>query len=103
MTIKPNLKRICRRRTAALIARPIVGSACRMGLDGIGLAPRNIDAAAVGFPTRNARRIMLVGICDAFVVLLAVFVFFGIGIGIAAAPKILDEILAFLVCRQGIK
>jgi hypothetical protein len=67
MTIKPNLKRVGRGRAAAFVARTVVGAAGRMRFDRIGFTERDVDATAVGFPARNARREMLVRIGDALV------------------------------------
>ena len=44
---------------------------------------------------------MLVRIRDPLVVFLAVFVLVGVGVRIARAPEVLDNILALLVCGQG--
>ena len=43
---------------------------------------------------------MFVGVGNSLVVLLAVLVLFGIGIRIAAAPEILDEVFTLFVRRQ---
>src|SRR5688572_21541570 len=72
-----------------------------MGLYRIRLTPLDIDAPAVGFPARDAGCKLLVGVGDAFVIFLAVFVLLGVGIRIAAAPKILDKILALFVRLKG--
>src|SRR5947207_10851537 len=71
-----------------------------MGLNGVGLAERNIDVAAVRLPARLAGGVVLVGVGDAPVVLFAELVFGGIGIGIAAQPELLDERLALLIVAQ---
>src|SRR5260370_8662227 len=43
---------------------------------------------------------MLVGVCDPFVIRLAVFIIIGVRVGVAAMPEFADELLAFLVCSQ---
>src|SRR6266478_3169890 len=68
-----------------------------MRLDLVGLAPGDVDTTTIGFPARNAGRVMFVGIGDALVVLLAIFVFVGVRIGIAPAPEFFDETLALVV------
>src|SRR2546428_6874149 len=60
-------------------------------------APGDINAAAIGLPTGNARCVMLVGISDALVVLLTKLVFISIRIGIATAPELFDETFALVV------
>src|SRR6267154_4008971 len=71
-----------------------------MRFDFVGRAVHDVDPATVGFPTRNSRREMLVGISDAPVVLFLVLVLFGIRRGIAALPESLNKIVAFFVVRQ---
>src|SRR6267143_3015550 len=71
-----------------------------MRLDLVGLAPGDVDATTIGFPARNAGRVMFVGIGDALVVLLAIFVFVRVRIGIAPAPEFFDEALALIVGFQ---
>ena len=68
-----------------------------MRLDRIGFTPRDVDATAVRLPSGNARREVLVRVRDPLVVLLAVLVFFCIRVRVAAAPEVLDEVLALLV------
>src|SRR5579884_771357 len=68
-----------------------------MRFDFIRRTEGDIDAAAIGLPTRNTRRVMLVGVSDAAVVLFLVFVLFGVRRGIAPQPELFDELLAFLV------
>ena len=43
---------------------------------------------------------MLIGVRDAFIIRLAVFIFIGVRVGVAAMPEFADELLAFLVCLQ---
>ena len=71
-----------------------------MRFDFVGRAVYNIDAAAIGLPSRDTRREMLVGVGDAAVMLFLEFVFFGVRSGIAAQPELLDELLALLVGAQ---
>src|SRR4051812_8494432 len=74
-----------------------------MRLDTVWLAPCNVGAAAVGLPPGDAGCIVLVGVCYSFVILFAILVFFSIGVRVAAAPEVLNKILAFLVGRKGLK
>src|SRR5437660_2670613 len=68
-----------------------------MGFGLVGFAPHDIDTAAIGFPSGYAGSEMLVGVGDALVIFLAILVFVGVRIGIAAPPKLLDEALALIV------
>ena len=103
MPVKPNFERICRRGTAAFIARAVIRPAGRMRFHRIRLAPGNVCTAAVCFPTWNSRCVVLVCICDSLVILLAIFVFFRVRIRIAAAPEIFDKVLALFIGRQRIE
>ena len=58
-----------------------------MGLNLVRLAEHDVNAAAVGLPSRDARGKMLVGIRDAPIVLFFEFVFLGVGRRIAALPE----------------
>src|SRR5882762_866876 len=60
-------------------------------------APHDVHAAAIGFPTRNSRCKVLIGISDATVVFLFEIVVWKIGIIAAAKPKLLDELLTFFI------
>src|SRR6185503_19758752 len=85
---------------AAFVGFAIVAAARRVRLDLVGLAPGDVNPAAVRLPTGNTRSEMLVGIGDPLVVFLAIFVFIGIGIGIAPSPEFLDKALALVVGRE---
>ena len=71
-----------------------------MRFDFVGRAVFNIDAAAIGLPSRDTRREPVVGVGDAAIMLFAEFVFFGVRSRIAAQPELLDELLALLVGGQ---
>jgi hypothetical protein len=44
---------------------------------------------------------MLIGICDAFIVLFAKFVLLGVGVRVAPPPELLDKVLAlFIGCKS---
>ena len=81
---------------AAFFMVPLLGAAVML-ISFIGRTVLDIDHAAVRLPARNARSKILVGVGDAAVMLFAVFVFFGVGSGIAAQPELLDELLALLI------
>ena len=68
-----------------------------MSIDFVGRAVFDIDAAAVGLPSRNAGREPVVGISNAAVMLFLIFVLFGVGSRIAAQPELFDELLALVV------
>src|SRR6188472_615752 len=46
---------------------------------------------------------MFVRIGDAFVIFLAILVFFGIGVGIASSPEVFDKVLALFIGGQSIE
>src|SRR5579871_6809999 len=58
---------------------------------------RDVDAAAVGLPSRNSRSEMLVRVGDAAVVLFLELVFQRVGCRIAPQPELFDELLALFV------
>src|SRR6185369_14247775 len=100
VTIKPDFEWIGGRRTAAFVRRTLVRSAHRVRFAFIGLAVHDPDAATIRFPTWYAGAEVLVGVCDSFVVLLFELVLVSVRIGIAPAPKFLDESFAFVVSSQ---
>src|SRR5579859_792211 len=71
-----------------------------MRIDGIRLAIHDVHAAAVSLPARNAGCEALGRISEAAIVLVFVFVFFGVGSGIAALPESLDKLVALRIGRQ---
>jgi putative intracellular protease/amidase len=71
--------------------------------DRVRLAERDIDVAAVGLPARLAGGKVLVGVCDAPVVLFAELVLRRIRIGIAAQPELLDEGVALFIVAQALE
>ena len=71
-----------------------------MLLDFVRRTVRDVDAAAVGLPSGNARGELLVGVGDTAVVLFLVFVLDGVRRGIAPQPELLDELLALFVGLQ---
>src|SRR5215471_10446167 len=85
---------------AALFHGALVGTTGGMGLDFVGLAEDDIDAAAIGSPAGDACCVMLIGIGDALVVLFLKFVLFGVGRGIAALPESFNEVIALFVVRE---
>ena len=68
-----------------------------MGFDFGRLSVKDVNAAAVRFPTRNTRREALVRISDTRVMLFFELVFNGVGTGVAAQPELFNELLAFFV------
>src|SRR5579862_2226557 len=71
-----------------------------MGFDFVGWPINDVGAAAVGLPARDARRVMLVCIRDAPVMLFFELVFLGIGSGIATQPELFDELFALVIGAQ---
>src|SRR5947209_5327175 len=68
-----------------------------MRLHLVGRSIHDVNAAAIGFPTGNAGRVMLVGIRDTAIVLFLKLVLFRIWRGIAPQPELLDKALALFV------
>src|SRR5881628_3077389 len=64
------------------------------------LSVHYLDSPPIRFPPRNARGEMLVSISDSFVVLLFEFVFFGIAIRIAPAPKFFNKPFALIIAGE---
>src|SRR5208282_3246772 len=100
VTVAPVFKGESRGLAAAFVDRPVIGSARRMGVNFVGLAVHDVNPPAIGLPPRNSRGKVLVGICDARVVLFFVLVLFGIRGGIAALPESLDKVVALFVVRK---
>src|SRR6202000_696047 len=100
VAIVPGLKGEGRGFAAALFHGPLIGAAAGMRFNAVRLAIGDIHVTAVGLPTRFAGGKMLVGISNTAVIFLAIFVFRRIGIGIAPAPELLDEIVPLLVVRE---
>src|SRR5689334_6143396 len=74
-----------------------------MRIDFIRRAVSDVDAAAIRFPSGNARSVALVGIRDASVVLFLELVFYGVRSRVAAQPELFDELLALLVGVQPVE
>src|ERR1700694_1382289 len=68
-----------------------------MSLSLVGLTIHDPNAAAIRLPARNAGSKVLVGIGNAFVILLFEFVLISVGIRIATTPELFNEALSFLV------
>ena len=71
-----------------------------MRIDFVWRAPHDVDAAAIGFPARDARGVVLVGIGDAAVVLFLKGILGRIRVRIAAQPELLDKLFALFVGLQ---
>jgi hypothetical protein len=97
IAVAPQFPGIGRGRSSALLGRPIIAAAGRMGLDFIGRAPEDVSVAAIGFPARDTRGETVVGVGDAAIVFFPVGVFGRIWIGITPAPEFLDVLLALFV------
>src|SRR6266849_357195 len=97
VAVAPLFKRVGGSGSATFFERPFVGAAGGVGLNFIGRAVDDIDAATIGFPTGDAGRKTLVGVGDAPVVFFLELVFFGIGSRVATEPELFDELLALIV------
>src|SRR5579871_3201855 len=87
-----------------LIRVGLGGIALGMAVEFVGRAEHDVDAAAVGFPAGHCCVCeMLVGICDAAVVLFHEFVSRRAGGGVAALPELLYELPPLLVSLQALE
>src|ERR1043165_8423429 len=100
VAVAPLFARERRRRAAAFLGRPFVAAAAGMRFLFVGRTVRNVHAAAVGLPTGDARREILIGVGDAAVVLFLELVFHRVRGGVAAQPEVLDELLALFIGLQ---
>src|SRR5438067_3660595 len=71
-----------------------------MGVNAVGRAEDDIDAAAIGLPSRDAGRKTLSGISDAAIVLFLKFVLHGVRRGVAAKPKLFNELVALFIVGE---
>src|SRR5712692_3934290 len=71
-----------------------------MGFDLSRLSVKNVNAPPIRLPARNTRRVTLVCIGNAGVMVFLKFVFYRVRTGVAAKPKLFDELLAFFVGLQ---
>ncbi len=100
IAVVPGLKREGGCLAAALVHGTLIGAARGMRFDRVRRTEGNVDVAAVRLPAGLAGCIVVVGVCDAPVVLFAKLIFGRVGIGIAAQPELLDECFALLVVAQ---
>ena len=100
VAIAPLLERESGGLAAAFFHGTLVAAARGMGLDLVGRPKHDVHPAAVGLPTRDAGRVVLVGICDTPVVLFFKLVLFGVRRGIAALPESFNELVALFVVRE---
>src|SRR5262249_51698886 len=100
VAIPPYFEGIGRRRAAAFPGGAVVAAARGVRFDLIRLAEHDIDAPAVGLPPGDAAGVMLVGVGDALVMLFAVFVDVGVGVGIAAENLALVRKLTHNLLQQ---
>src|SRR5215472_18169636 len=85
---------------ATLCHGTVVSAACGVAFDLVGLAPHDVDPAAVRSPSGYAGGEPFVGIGNSAVVLFLELVLDGIRGRIAPLPKRLDELLALFVGLQ---
>ena len=100
IAVAPILKWEGRSLAAAFIHGTLVAAARRMRINLVRLAKHDVDSAAIGLPSRDARREVLVGIRNPLVVLFLVFVFFGVRRGIAPLPESFNEVVALFIVRE---
>src|ERR1700722_14448510 len=74
-----------------------------MRVDRVRRAPHDVNATAIGLPSRLAGRVVVVGILNAPIMLFAKLVLKRIGIWVAPLPETLNERLALLVIAQAQK
>src|SRR5438132_183264 len=97
VSIPPDLKRKRAGRAAAFFDGTVNCPAGGMRLDFIRLPVNDVDAPAVGLPTRNTRREPLVRIGNTRVMFFFEFVVYRVGRRIPAKPKLFDELLTLLI------
>src|ERR1019366_1707900 len=100
VAIAPCFKREGRGLAAAFFHGALVAAAGGMGVNLIRRPKHDVHPAAIGLPTGDAGRVVLVGIRDTPVVLFFKLVLFGVGRGIAALPEGLNELVALFVVRE---
>ena len=103
IAIEPFFERISAGRSAAFSGVALIRAAGGMAVFLVRLSVHDVNASPVRLPSGNAGRKMLVSVGNAFVVLLAIFIFVGVGIRIAAAPEVFDETFALVVRLQFLK
>ena len=69
----------------------------------IRLAKHDVNATAIRFPAGNTTGEIFIRVSNALVIILAVFVDVGVGIGITAEPELLNELFALIIRFQGLK
>src|SRR5262249_50415693 len=100
VTVAPYLEWIGRRGPAAFLGSALVGTAHGMGINTVGLPVHDVDAPAVGLPPGQARGKMLVGVLDAPIMFVFVFVLRGIRRGVTTQPELLNKLVALRVVAQ---
>src|SRR5205807_5224152 len=100
ITVAPNFKRKSLGLSAAFFRRTCIGAAGWMGFNTIRLPVHDVHAATIGPPSGNACRKPLGSIGQAAIVLIFVFVFFGVRGGIAALPESFDKLVTLSIGGQ---
>src|SRR5262249_8081889 len=103
VTIPPDLERVCRSCSTALIRRPVKWPACRVSLDLIWPPILYVYAAAVRLPPGDTGSEVFVGILDPFVILVLVFILWRFRIRISEAPENLDVLVPLLIGFQSLE
>ena len=71
-----------------------------MRFDFVGWTKDDISAAAIGLPSRNARREVFVRVRNTAIVLFFEFVLCGVWSWIAARPECFDELISLFIVRE---
>src|SRR5208283_6023867 len=100
VAIAPGFKRERGGLAAAFFHGALISAAGGVSVNLIRRSKHDVHPAAVGLPAGDAGGIMLVGICDAPVMLFFKFVLVGVGSGVAALPERLDELVALFVVGE---
>ena len=100
IAIEPTLERIRRGRTSAFVRLALVRATRRVGFDLVGLAPHDIDTAAIRFPPGDPGSVVFVRIGNALVILFSKFILVSIRIRIAPSPEFLYEPFALFISLQ---
>src|SRR4051794_40588259 len=101
--VRPFLKCIRLSGSTTLFERSFVSSTGRMVLNFVRLSIKNIDAAAIGLPSRLAGSKALVRIGNAFVVFFSEFVFNRVRRRIPTQPEVFLELFSLLRCAEAVE
>ena len=100
VAIPPGLEGISLGFATPLLDTPLVGTAGGVRLDLVGRAVHDIDPPAIGPPTLQAGRVLLIGVSDAPVIFFLELVLRVTGVGIAPLPEGLNELFPLIISGE---